>query len=297
MPPDPSSVFRVFNPHDQLKLQTEARHPRWLELSEGIGLKSLDELRGLNAYWFREAMAFDLTAPMLWQINREITRRGVAPMWRGVPRFVQDAIAPPPNPMSKGPRSLGEVARKNLMKRWIDMEWLRTVLGPSHVTKHKSWQIAFDSDFELAIPGFCKVNAVWSHGGGKVGTRPAHEVVDRLSVPKLHLLGLTGLINRDAGELVGSMEERLKTKYRPLLEAQMDRSTYPITKAECDRRLLYCQAIDLAVGRPTDAVRIFQWMSGMSVTRQSMHEMKSKIAVQCKLTTRAWRPPAAKKFD
>lgn len=282
-------IFQVFNPHEQLRLQEEKRNLRWLELSEGFELRSVEELRELNSYWFKEAMGFELAVPMLWLVNREFTRRGVAPMWRGVPRFVQDATSPPVNPIGKEPRRLGEVARKNLMKRWIDLEWLRFQLGESHVTKHRSWQVAFDSDLELAIPGFLKVNAVWSHGGGKMGTKPAHQVVEKLSVPKLYLLGLTGLINRDAGELVRNMEKRLELKYRPLLEAQMDRPRYPLTEFEVERRLLYCQAIDLAVGSPTDATTIFQWMTGASVTRQTMHEMKIKIANQCNLTTRAWR--------
>ncbi|NVO06676.1 MAG: hypothetical protein HXX19_12435 [Rhodoferax sp.] len=288
-------TFQTFNPHADVKHQSENGHPRWLEISKSLDEKSLEQLRELNARWFDGVMGFEQTAPMLWLVNQEFTRRGVAPMWRGVPRFVRVAYAAPANPMSNVPRRLGEIAKKNLMKRWVDLEWLRVQLGSSHVSKFRGWQDAFADDIEIAVLAFTKVNAIWSHGGGKLGTKPAHDVVDRLSVPKIHRLGLTGLIDRDAGELVRNMEKRLRATYRPLLEAQIDRPIFPLTKADVERRLLYCQAIDLAVGSPTNAAKIFQWMTGESVSKQTMHEMRCKIADQCDLKTRAWRSPAAPK--
>ena len=287
-------VIQPFNPHEQVKIQNAKMHPRWVELSHGLDAKSLGDLRDLNAYWFGQVLGFEFTIPMLWQINRELSSRGIAPGWRGIPRFVQAARLPPVSPLNKGVRSLGEVAKKNLMKKWIDLEWLRCQLGSSHLTKLKVWQGAFADDFDKAVLTFVKVNFVRAHGGGKIGPRPAFKVVYGLAIPKLHRLGLTGLINRDAGELVRNMEKRLKTRIRPLLEAEMHRPAYPLTAAEVERRLLCCQAIELAVGSPTDATVIFRWITGESVTRQSMHEMKTKIAAQCNLGTRAWKPIARK---
>ena len=287
-------VYQSFNPHEQVKIQTVKMHPRWLEISQGLDTKSLDDLKKLNAHWFGEVMGFEFTVPMLWQINRELSSRGIAPGWRGIPRFVNPAPLTPENPLSRGVNRLGEVAKKNLMKRWIDLEWMWCQLRPSHVTKLKLWQGAFAEDFDRAVVAFAKVNVIWSHGGGKMGSKPAHQVIDGLSVPKMIRLGLTGLINRDSGERVRNMQKRLKTRIRPLLEAEMNRPAYPLTAVEVERRLLYCQAIELAVGSPTDAAVIFRWITGESVTRQSMHEMKSKIAAQCKLTTKAWKPSARK---
>lgn len=285
-------TFQTFNPHADVKQQNEKGHPRWLENSSSLDEKSLGQLKELNAYWFGGVMGFEQTAPMLWLVNQELTRRGVAPMWRGVPRFVKAAHAAPVNPVSKVPRSIGEVAKKNLMKRWIDLEWLRACLGSSHFTKFRAWQDVFADDIDLAVTAFIKVNAIWSHGGGKLGTKAPHDVVDRLSVPKALRLGLTGLIDRDSGELVRNMEKRLRAIYRPRLEAQMERAVFPLTRADVDRRLLYCQAIDLAVGSPTHSAKIFQWITGEAVSKQTMHEMRCKIADQCDLKTRAWRSPA-----
>lgn len=96
-------------------------------------------------------MAFELTQTTLWLINREFTRRGVAPQWRGVPRIVKAAPMPPANPQSVTPRRLGDVAQKNLMKRWIDLEWLRAALGVSHLTKKKSWPYTMRRPLDPAL--------------------------------------------------------------------------------------------------------------------------------------------------
>ncbi len=282
-------IFQKFNPVEALQRQDVAKIPRWVELSQSRATKSLEELRLENAHWFAQPMAFELTAPTLWLINTELTRRGVAPQWRGVPRFVQRAPPPPADPRSKAPRRIGDVGQKNLMKRWIDLEWLRVVLGSAHVTKKKGWQDVFAEDLKRAVVAFSKVNAMQSHGGGKYGTQPAHEVMLVLSIPKFHRLGLTGLIDRDAGELVRNMEKRVRTRLRPRLELLMERPAFALTSAEVERRIMYCEAIELAVGSPTAAATLFRWMTGEAVTRQTMQEMRCKIAEQCGLTTRAWR--------
>ena len=283
-------TFQTFNPIEALQHQDAKKTSRWVELSQSRITKTLEELRLENAHWFAQPMAFELTTPTLWLINTEFTRRGVAPQWRGIPRFVRPAPLPPADPRSTAPRRIGDVGQKNLMKRWIDLEWLRVALGSSHVTKKKSWQDVFSEDLKRAARTFARVNAIHSHGGGKEGTQPAHEVMLVLSIPKLYRLGLTGLIDRDAGELVRNMESRVRTRLRPRLELLAERTAFALTSAEVERRILYCQAIELAVGRPTAAATLFGWMTGETVTRQSIHEMRCKIAKQCNLTTRAWRP-------
>lgn len=288
-------LVKQFNPHEATLKADEKATPRWLELRDGWAAMSLEQLRASNAKWFAEPIAFELTAPCLWTLNMEFTRRGVAPMWRGVPRFIKPLRLGSARP-GDSERRLGDAATKGVMKRWIDMEWLRVQLGARHKTKYRLWQDAFADELEVAIPVIAKVNAVWSHGAGhsngKAGTKPAHDVVDRLSVPSLHRLGLTGLIDRDSGEKVRNMEKRLKEKIGPLLAALKERPTLPLTAEEVERRLLYCQAIELAVGSPTTAALIFKWMTGEVVTRQTMHEMRAKIAEQCGLKTRAWQPRA-----
>ncbi len=286
-----SRIFQPFSPNGEVLVQNEKRLPRWIELSVGLEALTLIELREKNAHWFSQSIAFELTKPMLWLVNIELTRRGIAPQWRGVPRFVRVARVPPTSPLSAGPRRLGEVAQKNLMKRWIDLDWLRRVLGVSHVTKQKSWQDVFSADDDRAYRAFAKVNLINSHSTERIGpANSAYEVMYKLDVPDLLRLGLTGLMNRDAGELVHNAGKRLKRTVRPRLEGLMARPAYPLTAEGVERRMIYAEAIELAVGSPTDAVTVYGWMTGDSVTRQSMHEMKTKLAEQCKLTTRAWRP-------
>lgn len=83
-------------------------------------------------------------------------------------------------------------------------------------------------------------------------------------------------------------EKRLKTTYRPALEELMTRGRYALTQEAVERRLLYCEAIELAQGRPTDAATYFGWMTGEKVSRQTMHEMRDKLREQCGFKTRAW---------
>lgn len=285
-----TTKVQQFNPHDLTRAQNEISLPRWNELKRTFEIMTIDELRAANSYWFLQSMTFELTAPAIWVINTELTKRGVAPRWRGVPRFVKKALLSIPSPISKGPPRLGDVGTKNLMKRWVDLEWLRIELGPSHVPRLKIWTNVFAADLDQAISIFKKVNVVWAHGGGKVGTKPAYKVVHGLNLPKVVRFGLTGLIDRDSGERVRNMEKKVAQRIHPSMDALMTRDVSPLTLDEVKRRLLYCEAIELAFGRPTDAAKIFLWMTGETVSRQTMHEMRKKIAEQCQLTSRAWKP-------
>jgi len=176
------------------------------------------------------------------------------------------------------------------MKRWIDLEWIRSALGTTHTTKKPTWSKAFAEDRDIAYAQMTLINATWLSGGAKIVTRKSYEVLRDLQVPKTLRLGLSGYIDKDAATLVNNMEKRLKTKIRPRMEALMVREAYPLTIDEVERRMLFAEALELAVGSPTDAAFIFRWMTGESISRQTMHEMRTKIASQCELTTRHWRP-------
>lgn len=264
-------------------------YSRWHELKAGLVGLSHDELREKNRYWFAEPMSFDFTVPMLWLINQEFTRRGVAPGWRGVHRFVRFGPLPPKNPTRPGPQRLGETAKRNLLLRWIDLDWLRTELGPEHKTKFRLWQNTFSDSQALAIAAFAKVNRLQSHSGRQ---RPfaAYEVLQDLAIPKFTRLGLGGLIDSDAGDRRRVAAKRLQSVYRPALEALLNRKVKPITQEELERRMVYCEAIELVGGSPTLAAKAIKWMTGDDVTRQSVHEMKTKLAAQCGFSLRAWKP-------
>jgi len=233
---------------------------------------------------------------LLWLLNLELTRRGVAPAWRGIPEFfnvrgAKDSAGDATGTSLPGAiRKLTATQKNSLLRRWIDLEWLWVELGPSHLTRQKTWRGAFDADFTKAAAAFEKINAVRSHGGGKIGPLPAFQTLFRLDLPERVRTPLAGLIARDEGERLKNVRMRVQTRIRPLVEALMERATHPLTQDEVDLRLLYCEAIELARGHPAEAAQIYHWMTGNRVSRQNMQIMKGRIADQCKLTTKAWRP-------
>lgn len=280
-------IFEKFNPVWSLETMAGNTTPRWLDVKDGWHTQSIEELRAANAHWFQQPIAFQLTVPVLWLINQEFTRRGVAPGWRGVSRFQRRGRMPPP--ATSGPRRLGDAAKTNLMMRWIDLEWLRRELGPGHVTRYRAWQNVFAKGDPEAFTAFAKVCAIVSHGGGKYGPQHAFAVLRDLDVPKRTRIGLAGLIDTDAGSRRSTAEKRLMTTYRPALEQLMERPRHALTPAEVERRLVHCEAIELARGQPTDAAIYFGWMTGEAISRQTMHEMRVKLRDQCGFTTMAWR--------
>lgn len=70
-----SRIFQPFSPNGEVLVQNEKRLPRWIELSVGLEALTLIELREKNAHWFSQSIAFELTKPMLWLVNIELTRR------------------------------------------------------------------------------------------------------------------------------------------------------------------------------------------------------------------------------
>jgi hypothetical protein len=223
-------------------------------------------------------------------INEEFTRRGIAPAWRRIPEFVRpDGFARVSvKTEALGIRKLGDATKRNLLRRWIDLQWLRELLGPTHKATKVRWRDVFSADLVLALRAFAQVNAVLSTSGSTAEAETPYKVVAALNVPKLVRLGLTGLVDRDAGELRKNAQKRVRDKIKPKLEALMSRSTYALTQAEVDRRLLIAEAVELGVGMPSDSATVFCWMTGEVIARQSIFVARGKIAEQCGLSGRAW---------
>lgn len=253
---------------------------------------SLHELRAKNSYWFQEPMSLGKAVARIWSINVEITRRGVAPRWRGAPLYTFDRVSalPPGLPTAPGKRTpLSESQRQHLIRRWIDMEWLRSELGAAHMPTNEHWHGLFTAPtIDDAARTMRRICYVHSTGNGKSGMWPAWRTALFLAIPRLHKRALLALIDHDAGQAMFTLQKRLDTRYRPRLEALMRRPRYKLTRAQVEHRMLQCAAIDLARGSPTNAALAMRWMTGEQVSRQSMLEARRKIAAQLELTQTAW---------
>jgi hypothetical protein len=279
--------FEQFSP-EKIYRELAGAHPAtWERLQRELSAYDAETLRERNAHWFAEPFGLKNAVATVWLINREFTRRGIAPRWRRIPEFLSGRGPPPSKGTAPGGRPIGEKLRGTVLKRWIDLEWLRAVLGPRHVTYFKTWQPAFDEDWDRAVKGFARVNAITSVANTP-RVRPAYKVAFGLAIPALEKKTLMGLIDRDAGELVTNALKRVRVTIRPRMEALMQRPRFPLTREEVERRLTICEAIELAGGSPSDAAALLGWMTGEAISRQSLHEMKTKVAVQCNLRTRAW---------
>lgn len=252
-----------------------------------LGALGNDALREENAHWFAEPLGFQKAVVTIWLINLEFTRRGIAPRWRGIPEFMARGAPPPYSQHSTSPRLIGAGLRGTVLKRWIDLEWLRSSLGPFHTTKHKTWNSVFADDWKTAVKGFERVNSI-SSIGGVPRLQTSYKVIFGLSVPKLHRIALMGMIDRDSGERVKNILKRVDERIRPKMESLMARTRHPLRPVEVERRLVICKAIELAQGSPTDAALVFRWITGEAISRQSIHEQKAKIASQCSLSTTNW---------
>jgi hypothetical protein len=259
-----------------------------VQISDEVASADLERLRALNGFWFAQPMGFLLAVAVVWVVNRRLTELGVAPAWRNAPEFVTGRFPSAAPPGYRGPRLLTDGQKRGLLRRWVDWEWLRCRLGPDHKTKLKKWKDAFSDETRAAESAWARVNAVMARGGGKGGPITPYLVVDALSVPRIYRLGLCGLVDRDRGELRTNARKRVDIKIRPKLEALMHRARYPLTEPQLRQRLIVCEAIELAKGKPTDAALIYGWITGELISRQTMFAHRRKIAEQCKLTTLAW---------
>jgi hypothetical protein len=291
--PAAALTFRQLDPPAVLKAETAAKPEEWERRLENLRNSTVAELQEENAHWLREPMSLDTAVAMVWAINLEFTRRGVAPRWRNALEFLHvrpwEMASPVPPTIPPVGRPLGNGMRLKLLLRWTDLEWLRAELGPEHQATFRPWRSLFHAPaFGGAYRVFKQINRVRSNRG-QPEIPQAWRVINALNVPSLHRRALTGLIDRDAGERATNAEKRVRKRYRPALEELMKRKRYPLTQDQVDRRVQQCLAIDLADGRITDAAKVLGWMTGKPVTRQSMHEAKLKIVEQCGFNTKVWR--------
>ncbi|MDI4634706.1 hypothetical protein J7U46_16720 [Pelomonas sp. V22] len=269
----------------RLDLASYPTHPKQVEALKAL---TLADLRAENNKWLREPVGWARMVSLVWEINCEFTRRGIGPAWREIPEFIHAGAPAPPRAPGK-PRALSDQLKLNLLKRWIDLEWLRTVLGPNHATAWTAFAPLFDPDPAVAMRGYFAATRIKSRdSNGRYGPESNRKVLFGLSVPTLLRFSLVGLVDRDRGELRTNARRRVRDVVKPRLEGLADRATYPLKPEQLASRLIQAEAIEMAAGNPSDAAQIYAWMTGKTISRQSMHAARKKIAEQCELRTRAW---------
>ncbi len=280
--------IQAFRP-DKLTADLAIEAPVWhAEASEEVSTASLVDLKALNARWIAQPMGFRQAVAMLVLVNQQFTLRGIAPAWRGLPWDVKTTPGGGPRLSMTGEMLLGESEKKRQLLRWIDLEWLRSDLGPKHRTRWKSWDPMFCGDDSTAMRVIHRIAAArWRSSEIKAPTR--WKTLNALQVPPPHRRALNGLRDRDAAGIAATIRKRLQGRIEPRLMALLDDPRQRLTPELIRKRLLHAEAIELATGSPTEAARFYRWMTGEVISRASMHEMKTKIAKQCELTTRAWR--------
>jgi hypothetical protein len=288
-----SRVIEQFDPVSVVCELDRCDMRKWSQLRQDLQQMSVDELRGQNARWHSNLMTFDAAVAHAWVIHEEFTSRGIAPAWRGVSWTGSPSYSIPQAPLqAHGPgalRRIGAKARHGLLMRWIDLAWLRQLLGPSHVAKLAGWREAFTGSDKEAHRAFLQIFRLRSVNSGQVAATPSHVILDLLAIPDLHRRGLLGLIDKDSAALRRNAEKRVEEKVKPKLLKLKTRETHPLTEAQVQARLLSAHALELAAGVPGPAATVYEWMTGCSITPQSMFDARKKIAAQCGLTQRAWR--------
>ena len=280
--------YEQFNPIRALAELSLAK-PAWVANQRTqVDGGTIDRLREMNRHWFSQNFGMNETAAMLWLINLRLTALGIAPAWRHGP-FHSDLAARAPNPSRPGGKQmLGSARKKAYMRRWIDLEWLRAELGHDHQIEHTPWRHACSANRQFAEAAWDRVNRVQSSGGGSFGVQGAYMVVTRLRVPKLHRVALTGLVDKHTARRRATALRRVKDDIRPRLEQLKRRPHSPLTPAQVEHRVQISEAIELGQGVPSHAAVISRWMTGKSITPQSIQVMRDKIAEQCKLTRMYW---------
>lgn len=280
--------YEQFNPIAKLA-ELQGTKPAWIaDARRGIDGATADGLYVMNQHWFRQDFGMKETAAMLWLVNQRLTGLGIAPAWRHGPLHV-DLYARVPNPSSPGgTQMLGSMRKKALMRRWIDLAWLHAVLGPQHHHDHRAWQHAFATDRHVAEAAWGRINRVASTGASSFGVEGAYMVLTRLKVPDPHRVALTGLIDKNTAQRRETAHRRVRDDVRPRLERLKSRAQYPLTPEQFEHRMLVAEAIELGQGLPATSAMIFGWMTGRSISPQSIQVMRDKIADQCQLTRMYW---------
>ena len=242
----------------------------------------------LSAQYLAEPLSSHNPKPivMCWLINRELTRRGLAPRWRGLPQHVADEPAPniPETALPPGaPRPISFASRRRALLRWIDLEWLCVIMGPRHAPTVKRLRHLFEGG---RLDGFMGEGIAEQIANAK--DRP-YQVCLGLGVQAPQSFGLSALKPQDAARRVRAVEERVRLKIAPKLDEHRQSAQWPPTPEQCADRLRWVRAIELAQGSPAEAATLYGWMTGTPAPRQAAHKMKRKLADQLDLRGAAWR--------
>lgn len=255
-------------------------------------------LKDLNARYFKSSLPHDWVAAVVWFINTHLTTLGVAPAWRRLPLSLRH----------QAPREIGGVggrptrwvlsarSQQLCMLRWIDLEWLRSLLRPGdmHRVRIAQWTHAFDDNDDLAASAWSRINhARLEPRGHVIDTISPFKVLWGLDVPSEVRVGLTALCDKRTALRRDVAYRRVHEDLAPRVQADAERAVRPLSAADVEARLLTMKAIELAQGRPTLAATIYTWMTGRSMTRQTMHEMQTKLRSQYGIRRRYWMPARA----
>lgn len=247
-----------------------------------FSLLGVAQLREVNARLFVQPISPNTpeTIMQLWLANVELTRRGVGPRWRNLPAYVAPEAAPsiPECALLPGaPRPISHASRKRALLRWIDLDWLACTLGPGHVPDHAHWRKLFARGLDESTAERIANSSL-----------PSRKLSGIIRIPEPHSFTLTGLLTRDSAERIKTARKRRDQLSLTLL-TQCARSRMPLSPDDMQSRLQWIEAIELTDGSPTVAAQLYGWMSGDTVTRQTAHEKRRKLAMQLGLKTAAWR--------
>ncbi len=249
-----------------------------------------DLLAALNARWIASHLAADHWISLVWLVNTEFTKLGIGPRWRGLPRW-QKTKPPRLSGILTGTTRayyLDHGTQLNNLMRWVDLEWLRAVLGPHHVTKGYEYTNATHENLSLAQAAWSRLNRIAKTSSADAGASAPHRVLDGLKVPKLTRVSLTGLIDKDTANRVTVAMRRIESEIEPKLNVWAKGRPSGLAEDEVAHRLRVAEAIELAQGSPKDAADVLRWMTGRSVTRQAVNTMRLKMASQLGLTRQYW---------
>lgn len=200
-----------------------------------------------------------------WLLNVELTKRGIAPRWRGLPRpgdAPEEAVSMAPKYLTESPM-LNQAGKLSLMLRWADVQWLATVY-PDHYPERPTGLRMFQGD----------TSAAWH-----IVTRlqPPCRIVQDLTLTTAMQLGLQVFVNSDTRH-----RHQVAARFMDRIRPKLDRleALGVITAEQKVRRLTHCHAIRLAQGSPQLAADLVQQMTGQSITRSSMAQMRDKLTRQ-----------------
>ena len=187
-----------------------------------------------------------------WCVSRELSRRGIAPYWQGLPQLKYMMDEP-----------LAFAYRRDQI--YWDMEWLR-IQFPGHRCRDAAFQRIF-------LPGCTPKDLKW------VARRKMH------APEKVYLLNLDFemqvgcVLLRDGKTHRRRMDVKRDTAKFETIVASAATTTPQLTKEHQQNRLLQREAAHLAQFKSALAARIYGYMTGETVTRQRMHALMPELKV------------------